>query len=874
MAPQVIPTVLDHDTAPAPQASDVARGEHIARYVVLEHVGAGGMGVVYAAYDPELDRKVAIKLLQGDEGESQGSLGRARLLREAQALARLTHPNVVAVHDVGTWQGRVFVAMEFVHGTTLGRWLAARPRSPREIVGVFVQAGEGLQAAHTAGLLHRDFKPDNVMIGEDGRVRVLDFGLARTAGATPLDVEPTGPDGRDRSDRGSRLDSRLTRTGAMAGTPAYMAPEQHRGGELDARTDQFSFCVALWESLCGERPFGGNDRISLVLAVCSGQRRAIPASVSIPPRWRRALERGLSVAPEDRFASMAELLAELTASSRRAPLAVGLGAAGLFAAVLLRTTTPTEDPCATAGERIAASWNDEARARLSDGLAVADPVRGPGIAARVVPQLDRYAAAWTGAAQDACTATFVRHEQSESLLDRRVACLDGRLAGFDRLVRELSRADEAATRKAVDATVGLPALDACADATALLDAIAPPTDADAAREVLAVREAIAETRIVGELGRFGEAYDAADELVARAKATSHLPVVAEAAVLAGDLAHAAGRRADAVGHLRDGLHAAIASGHVRMHHAAALELAHAVGVGESRYDEGLEWAAQAAAVLDRIGHGGIEHASTSETMCKLLADKGDIAVALAHCVRGVEIATALWGTDDPRSARAREGLAIALYLGGRFAEAEAEFLAVEALTRAANGPDHPHLARLENSLAATCMSLRNAASCVGSFEKAVDAAIRGFGPQHDSVADFSNNLAMVLVTLGRLDEAEVHVQRALAIRARDAEHPGIAASTLIVARIAEARGDLGAAIAGYDRALALFRRTRGDRHHDVMDALERAGLARVRHGDAAAGRALLVEALDVGAALQRPREELAALEAEIAAIDASPATVP
>jgi tetratricopeptide (TPR) repeat protein len=172
------------------------------------------------------------------------------------------------------------------------------------------------------------------------------------------------------------------------------------------------------------------------------------------------------------------------------------------------------------------------------------------------------------------------------------------------------------------------------------------------------------------------------------------------------------------------------------------------------------------------------------------------------------------------------------------------------------------------------MSLRSAASCVGSFEKAVDAAIRGFGPQHDSVADFSNNLAMVLVTVGRLEEAEVHVQRALAIRARDDAHPGIAASTLIVARIAESRGDLGAAIAGYDRALALFRRTRGDKHHDVMDALERAGQARVRHGEAAAGRALLVEALEGGAALQRPREQLAELEAEIAAIDASPATVP
>jgi serine/threonine protein kinase len=216
------------------ESAVLARGSSIGRYTVLQMLGAGGMGVVYAAFDPELDRKVAIKLLHVQLAPREGTTGATRLLREAQAMARLSHPNVIAVHDVGTHDGQVFMAMEFVEGQTLGDELGARPRGWRDVVGLYVAAGRGLAAAHRSGLVHRDFKPDNVMIDREGRVRVLDFGLACSRADSPLaKIDATST---------SSLDIRLTATGAVMGTPAYMAPEQHMGQAADERCDQFAFC--------------------------------------------------------------------------------------------------------------------------------------------------------------------------------------------------------------------------------------------------------------------------------------------------------------------------------------------------------------------------------------------------------------------------------------------------------------------------------------------------------------------------------------------------------------------------------------------------------------------------------------------------------
>jgi serine/threonine protein kinase len=302
---------LASKSAVAQEAPELPQGSKIDRYVVLEVLGKGGMGVVYKAYDPRLNRGVALKLIRARQ-DDQGSCGSARLLREAQALAQLTHPNVVAVHDVGTVEDNVFVAMELVPGKTLRAWHKATTPSTTGVLQVMRAAGWGLAAAHKAGLIHRDFKPDNVIVGEDGRVRVLDLGLvcsaAEASWATPdlpLAADADTVVGTD------KLGLPLTRTGVRLGTPIYMAREQHLGGAVDARADQFAFCVSLYLAVYGERPFAGDTYEDLLTEVCAGKVKPEPKGSSVPLWLRRALLRGLSTKAEQRYPSMETLLEEL-----------------------------------------------------------------------------------------------------------------------------------------------------------------------------------------------------------------------------------------------------------------------------------------------------------------------------------------------------------------------------------------------------------------------------------------------------------------------------------------------------------------------------------------------------------------------------------
>jgi formylglycine-generating enzyme required for sulfatase activity len=334
--------------------------------VILERVGSGAMGVVYGAYDPQLDRKIALKILRGI-GAGAAPLARARMMREAKAMARLQHPNVAAVHDVGVAEDdRVFLATEFLSGGTVHAWLDAKPRTWREIVAVFTQAGRGLAAAHAEGLVHRDFKPDNVLLDKEGRARVVDFGLARNieaadaeskSGGTidlgramsdvdapvedqhlPPRYDPNAATGIDMSPS-DKLD-KLTRTGALMGTPAYMAPEQFQGEPTDERTDQFSFCVALYEALYGERPFDGDTLLTLSMSVTGGNFRALPKDRDVPAWVRRAVMRGLQIQREARYPSMTALIAALeddpAVKQRRRLLYAGLLGVALTCVLVAR----------------------------------------------------------------------------------------------------------------------------------------------------------------------------------------------------------------------------------------------------------------------------------------------------------------------------------------------------------------------------------------------------------------------------------------------------------------------------------------------------------------------------------------------------------
>jgi formylglycine-generating enzyme required for sulfatase activity/predicted Ser/Thr protein kinase len=324
---QTMPGGASTDPTPRPAP---AIAERLGRYILLERLGQGGMGVVWAAYDPELDRRVAIKLLR--VSPALGLEAQKRLLREAQAMAKLSHPNVLAVHDVGVVDGNVFVAMELVKGQTMREWMrGTTPRPLRDVLDVFIQAANGLQAAHEIGMVHRDFKPENVMIREDGRVLVMDFGLARSEAIMETD-------GRVVLTPEMRAQSNLTHTGALLGTPAYMSPEQFASARVDTRSDQFSFCVTLFEVLFGQHPFPATTVMEQAMTIAAG-RPAMPARSRPVPSWiRRIVLRGMMRDPANRWPSMAGLRVALERrNERRIFLVIVAAAVAAVAAVYITT---------------------------------------------------------------------------------------------------------------------------------------------------------------------------------------------------------------------------------------------------------------------------------------------------------------------------------------------------------------------------------------------------------------------------------------------------------------------------------------------------------------------------------------------------------
>jgi serine/threonine protein kinase len=354
--PPGIPRIVSSDPSFGPlPILPLRRGDLVGRFEIERRLGTGGMGVVYSARDLELGRRVAVKLVRHRAGERPDPRFTARLRREAQALARLSHPNVVGLFDLGSTARGIFLAMEFIDGPNVAKWLTLAPRTWWEILDVFVQAGRGLAAAHAAGLIHRDVKPNNVIVGPGDRVIVVDFGLARATSRPPDDA--------DSSLSLTLLAQRLTRTNVILGTKGYMAPEQLLGLAVGPSCDQFSFCVALWEALYGARPYPGENAMETARSFAD-RRLVEPADRrGVPVHVHRALRRGLSVEPEDRFADMTDLLCALMPRPRRGWRRWGLLAAILATAsasagttVLLQRAGQDPEPvCDAPGERIAPS---------------------------------------------------------------------------------------------------------------------------------------------------------------------------------------------------------------------------------------------------------------------------------------------------------------------------------------------------------------------------------------------------------------------------------------------------------------------------------------------------------------------------------------
>ena len=815
----------------------LVRGASIGRYVVLGLVGRGGMGEVYAAYDPELDRKVAVKLLRVKPGAGVSPAeGRQRTLREAQAIARLSHPNVVVVYDVGTFEEKVFIAMEFLDGNTAGYWAQVDRRTWQEVLKVYVAAGRGLAAAHDKGLVHRDFKPENVMVGRDGQVRVMDFGLARQVSERPAAEKTVAPvaavAGSDASTvvtqkiarpisepgvpqpidgstlvlngAGSRasgaddlqtsnsamFDHRLTRTGAMMGTPAYMAPEQFRGIATDARTDQFSFCIALYEALYGERPFAGNTLMALTTNVVNGRVRDAPANSNVPAWIRRILLRGLRVLPDERYPATSDLLDALAKNPAVARRRVAFVGSAVLLAVALgfganQGLANRPAPCGGAPAKLAGVWElrragepEPARhARIREAFMKTGKSYAADVYATASRAMSAYAQRWADMRRETCEATEVRKEQSAEVLDLRMSCLDERLGGLRALTNVFVEANGEVVENAVSASNALASLDRCADVPLLRAVVKPPEDAATRTKVNELRMRLAELKARFDSGRYREARKDVSDLVSFARTLGYQPLVAETLSLQGTISCKSDDGAGAHRALFESYLAAEASRHDEVRAEVAALLVYVVGYQQGHFDEAQRWSRLAESVLQRLGGHELLRGWLLNDLGAVYYFKGERDAAVGFFGEALALKEKALGRDHPDIGVSEGNMAIALAEMGRHQEALVHIERAIGILEAGLGIGHPDLAIQLNNRGEILNALKRHAEARQVFGRAQQIWERELGSDNKGLADALAGLGISYLADGESPSAIPFLERAKRIQEGKEANPTKRADT-------------------------------------------------------------------------------------------------
>jgi tetratricopeptide (TPR) repeat protein/predicted Ser/Thr protein kinase len=795
---------------PKPSAARPAleRGARVGRFMIVDPLGSGGMGVVYKAFDPELDRTVALKLLKTAEGD--GGVLRDRLLKEAQALARLPHPNVVAVHDVGTFGADVFVAMEFVEGQTLRAWLEKAPRRRREILDAFVAAGQGLVAAHRAGLVHRDFKPDNVIVGSDGRVRVLDFGLA------------TAP--KDRAD------------GAVVGTPRFMAPEQYLAQEVDERADQFSFCVSLYFALYREFPFAGSTSWQYQENLVAGRVQEPPHGTGMPRWLRQVLLRGLSARPEARWPSMQELLSQLSRDPQRTlRRALYAGAAALGVAALtfgtLRMQARQLQLCAGAEGELRGTWDGSRhetvrRAFLGTGKSFAEDAFN-----RVSTTLDAYAQNWAKMRTSACQATRVRGEQSEELLDLRMECLDQRARELRALTELFASADAALVQRSIDAVQGLTSLDECANAATLKAPVRLPSDPAARAHVEALRERIARGQALWQASLDQQGIAWMKSVVEEASALPHPPTQAQALSLYGSFQWRAAELPAAEATLKQALLAAESGRDDETAAKVCIRLIRTLLDLRPNSPEMLQWGEHAKVWVARLaGSSPAVEAELAATLGAIHRERGEFSEAMRDYQRELEVAERGFGRESAQTGKALSDLSIAFYDLEQYEQSIVYSERGLAVDEKVLGPQHPGVGETLSNLSQSYNELGRLDDSVRVLERA-DRILR-------PVAAPGNPwLGVVQVNLGGTYDSQGRYEEALAVfRAALAEQKApdvVAALTSGIGSVLCHQRKFAEALPFHEKALALNESVFGSDHPIVAGPLLGIGLDRLGLGQPA-----------------------------------------
>ncbi|MEM6993263.1 MAG: serine/threonine-protein kinase [Myxococcota bacterium] len=759
----------------------------IGRYAISGLIGQGAMGRVYAAFDSTLKRDVAVKVirLESRHGPNAGS----RMVREAQAMARISHPNVVEVFEVGRHGHDVFIAMEKVRGRSLGTWVQEQSRPWPQCIEVLRQAGAGLAAAHAAGVLHRDFKPDNVMVDEGGRVRVLDFGVAR---ALVPSVEADSP--REEPSLAS-LDASgsLTRTGAAVGTPAYMAPEQMTAAEVDARCDQFAFCVTAFEILHGVRPFEGDTGHAILASMVDG--RYVPPSASTPRWLNAALRRGLAVDPDDRWPSMDALLAALARGPNR-PMRGGVFVGAAVAAALIgwaatRDDSPA-DPCANPRGTVTNAWNDETRQTLVGDAASAAERED------LAAALDGHVAQWHEAHQAACEVADATER------GRQLDCLARSRTELRTSVEVLLDLRVLGATGAREVVSGLRPPRACQLQPDTAPTIAPPADPRVARTVAHIRDALARSTALSRAGRWDEAIAVAQAQLPDAVASGYPAVEAE----------------------------------VRHQLASAL-------VDQGRGADATEEGKRAFFVAQQAG----DERTAAEIAALLVSAHGwhgdDVAAAEEWHAHGVTLSKRL-GDPPGLNEMLRTRLAQAKLADGKPAEAVALYREAAELRKR-----NPHAtplgaAKRRNDLANALLDLGEVEEAKAEFAGALETMTQALGEEHPRVASTLNNLGTAHAMSGDYDGARDFFERALAIR------EVVAPRSIALAMSYGSLGTLAHATERYDdahdlltRALALFEEVGGPTHPGVQTTLNNLASTATRRGDFAEARRVLLHLIEV-----------------------------
>ena len=778
-------------------------------YRLNRRLGGGGMGEVFLAHDDELDRPVALKLVHARL--SHDGHFAARMRREARALAKLTHPNVVHVYEVGEHLGRVFLAMEYVQGQSLAEWIRDGSPSWQAILDAYLAAGEGLVAAHAAGLTHRDFKPDNVLRGADGRVCVADFGLARV-GASPGESEPGGErSGAAGSGEGPRtLDQRLSATGSVMGTPNYMSLEQVRGGAVDARSDQFSFCVALYEGLWRQLPYDAKSLGARDL-VLAEDRPIDPPKAAVPGWVWPIVRRGLARDPDRRWPDMRTMLDQLRATPLRrrtrqrattALLGLALAVGGGWVGFMRSAAAELCEPDASA---LAGVWDEPRRqavrsAFVATGLGLASET-----ATRIERSLDAWAGRWTKARADNCAATRIQGVQSAPMLDWRTICLERQRGQVAALVDAFATADAGVVADAAKTVLDLPEAGAC-NMAAFDPQTEPPIDPTDRADIDAGYASLAKARVALNLGRTGEAIELAGDARTVGESRKYAPLALEARVALARVKLLGDELEPGLELLRDVV--------MEASRARLPDLVATVRVELARVAAG------------RLASPRLERWSIDEAQ-----------IDLDRVAR----------RDDPREVRL-------LTARGRLAEQAGNFQAAlakhqEAYKLAAGRVGDPgQVALLRAEIGKALFGLDKMALARAELEQSLSDLERAWGPGTVDGGRLDFNLAMIATNLGDFDAAEWHAESATAIDEAvwGGDSVEVARDRFAQAHLAFGRGEIASGCALIDRVRSTYEAVLGPIHDETAAAVNAAALCRYYEEDflaaiAGYGRALAVQ---------------------------------